>query len=162
MERASVGVVDVDGRARDGNKGWVQTAEEAATLGYTRGFWARGTFLVLPTSLGYLSRRHADGEERSVGDKRGGIPPEMLLPAHHCITTPMNKMTRPTDPVISWDRRAADSSQPRLFCHAAVSISLISPLVLQTQPLFLPLLAFPKISGGKRATGKMIFGGRAE
>ena len=57
-----------------------------------------------------------------MGHQRGGISPEMLLPAHHCITTPMNKMTSPTDPVISWDRRAADSSQPRLFCHAAVSI----------------------------------------
>jgi len=65
-----------------------------------------------------------------MGHQRGGISPEMLLPAHHCITTPMNKMTSPTDPVISWDRRAADSSQPRLFCHAAVSISDYFPSYL--------------------------------
>jgi hypothetical protein len=101
---------------------------------------------VQPASLGNLSQRHADGEESSMGHQRGGISPEMLLPAHHCITTPMNKMTSPTDPVISWDRRAADSSQPRLFCHAAVSISDYFPSYQTCTTLaeMLPLpLSFP-------------------
>jgi hypothetical protein len=49
--------------------------------------------------------------------------PEILLPAHHCITTPQKRMIRPLIPVESCNLRDWLWSQPRDFCHSIRSMA---------------------------------------